>query len=101
VTKDFPTLDVLSTITGRRDPEPRSLGEVMRTPVLLLTDAEVAMLDADGQAFARRARAQKSREESCSGHERVGTSRRDEAQRGWHRAECRHCGMDMSVDSGG
>lgn len=78
----------------------RSLAEIRRTPVLALTDAEVAMLDSDGQAFARKARAAKARQDACPKHERVSTSTREESNRGWHRGECRHCGKDMSWDSG-
>lgn len=82
------------------DTPKRTLAEVLRTPVLALTEDEVAMLDADGQAFARNARAAKARQDACRAHERVSTSTREESNRGWHRGECRHCGKDMSWDSG-
>lgn len=39
-------------------------------------------------------------EAACPKHEAKGTGTSDEARRGWHPARCRHCGMDMSVDSG-
>jgi hypothetical protein len=79
----------------------RSIDEIRRTPVLALTEDEVAMLDPSAQAFARRAREQRARENACPGHERVGTGTHMQARRGWHPGTCRHCGMDMSVDSGG
>ncbi len=79
----------------------RTLDEVRRTPAGDLTEAEIGMLDADGQAYARRFRAQRAREEACPGHERVGTGTHDEYRRGWHSGKCKHCGMDMSRDSGG
>jgi len=78
----------------------RTLAEIRRTPVLLLTEDEIAMLDAEGQAWARKCQAAKARQDACPGHERVSTSTREESNRGWHRGECRHCGMDMSWDSG-
>lgn len=37
--------------------------------------------------------------EECE-HERVSTGTREEARRGWHPGKCRHCGKDMSYDSG-
>jgi hypothetical protein len=42
----------------------------------------------------------RAREDACPGHERVETATREEANRGWHRGECRHCGMNMTYDSG-
>lgn len=33
-------------------------------------------------------------------HKRKGYSTLDETRRGWHKAICTECGMDMSVDSG-
>lgn len=79
----------------------RTLAEVIRTPVLLLTEADIAMLDPVGQAWARQAQANHARELACPGHKRVSTATQDERNRGDHRAKCRHCGMDMSRDSGG
>jgi hypothetical protein len=79
----------------------RSIEAIRRTPVLALTDDEVGMLDAEGQAWARRAREQRASELACPGHEAVGTGGHMQARRGWHPAHCKHCGMDMSVDSGG
>lgn len=78
----------------------RTLAEIERTPVGLLTDEEIGMLDAKGQAYARAFRAQKAREAACPGHERISTATREEANRGRHRGKCRHCGADMSWDSG-
>ena len=71
-----------------------------RTPVGLLTEDEIALLDPDGQVFALRYRARVAREAACHGHERIETATREESNRGWHRGECRHCGKDMSYDSG-
>lgn len=79
----------------------RTLVEVLRTPVGLLTEDEINMLDADGQAFARKFLEAKARQDACLGHERVSTSTREESSRGWHRGKCCHCGADMSWDSGG
>jgi hypothetical protein len=78
----------------------RSLDEIRRTPVLLLTDDEIGMLDADGQAFARLCKSRRAREDACAGHERISTATRDQTRYGNHRGECKHCGKDMSYDSG-
>ena len=78
----------------------RTLKEIRHTPVLLLTDDEIGMLDPDGQEFARKCKARKAREDACPGHDRIGTSTREQSNRGDHRGECRHCGRDMSYDSG-
>lgn len=78
----------------------RSLEEIQKTPVLLLTDEEIEQLDPASQEWARNAQARHRREQECPGHERVETATRDEARRGWHRGECKHCGKDMSYDSG-
>lgn len=81
--------------------EPRTLEEIRRTPVLLLTEDEIGTLDADGQAFARQAQSIAAREKACPGHEAIGTGTHAQARAGWHPAKCRHCGKDMSTDSGG
>lgn len=39
-------------------------------------------------------------EAACPKHEVVGTGDADQNRRGWHPARCKHCGLDMSVDSG-
>lgn len=80
-------------------PEAR-LARVRRTPVGLLTEDEIGLLDAKGQDFARQYQARVSREASCPGHERIETATREQANRGNHRGECKHCGRDMSYDSG-
>lgn len=74
--------------------------EIHHTPVGLLSEAEIEMLDADGQAFARKFQARVDRETACPCHERIGTSTREQSNRGDHRGECKHCGKDMSYDSG-
>lgn len=79
----------------------RTLEEIHNTPVGLLTDDEINMLDPDGQAYARRFKAQRAAEVACPGHEKIGTGTHEESRRGWHPGHCKHCGMDMSVDSGG
>ena len=78
----------------------RTLEEIRRTPYGQLTDDEIAQLDPEGQAFARRYKARKAREAACPGHERIETATREQANRGWHVGECKHCGKDMSYDSG-
>lgn len=78
----------------------KTLEEIRRTPVLLLTDEEIGQLDAAGQAFARLCKSRRARENACLGHERVETATREQANRGNHRGECKHCGKDMSYDSG-
>lgn len=78
----------------------KTLEEIRNTPVLLLTDEEVAQLDPEGQEWARRSRARKAREDACPGHEAVSESTWEEQRRGWHRLRCKHCEKDMSYDSG-
>jgi hypothetical protein len=74
----------------------RTIDEIRNTPVLLLADDEIAQLDPEGQAYARLCKANRARETTCPGHEPTGTSTRN----GWHSLKCRHCGKDMSYDSG-
>lgn len=78
----------------------KTLEEIRRTPVGLLTDQEIGELDAEGQAFARRFQERRAKEAACPGHERIETATREQANRGNHLGECRHCGKDMSWDSG-
>lgn len=78
----------------------KTLDEIRKTPVLLLTSEEIAQLDPKGQEWARKSQAQKAREDACPGHEAVSTGTYAESMRGWHPAKCKHCGLDMSVDSG-
>lgn len=79
----------------------RTLEEIRNTPVGLLTDAEIGQLDADGQAYARKVKENMARERTCPGHEKIGTGTHSDARRGWYPGHCKHCGKDMSVDSGG
>jgi hypothetical protein len=37
----------------------------------------------------------------CPGHEATDESTREGRLTGWHPARCKHCGADMSCDSGG
>lgn len=78
----------------------KTLDEIRSTPVLLLADEEIALLDAKSQQWARAAKAQRAREDACPGHEATPTGTHAQAMRGWHPAKCKHCGTDMSVDSG-
>jgi hypothetical protein len=78
----------------------RTLEEIRRTPVGLLSEAEIGMLDPEGQEFARKFQARRAREAACPGHERISTATRDQERYGNHRGECKHCGKDMSYDSG-
>ncbi len=78
----------------------KTLDEIWRTPVLLLTDDEISQLDVDGQAFARLCKSRRAREDACLGHERIETATCEQARYGNHRGECKHCGKDMSYDSG-
>jgi hypothetical protein len=78
----------------------RTLEEIKRTPAGLLTEEEIMQLDAKGQLYVRVWKEQKAKEAACPGHERVETATREQANRGDHRGRCRHCGKDMSYDSG-
>lgn len=78
----------------------RTLEEIRKTPVGLLTDDEIGMLDPEGQVWARDWKAHRARQDACPGHERIETATREQANRGWHVGECKHCGKDMSYDSG-
>ena len=77
----------------------KTLDEIRRTPMGLLSEEEISLLDADGQAFARTFQARTAREEACPGHEGIETATREQANRGDHRRQCKHCGKDMSYDS--
>lgn len=74
----------------------RTLEEIRNTPVLLLTADEIEQLAPGVQVWARKCQAQDAREKACPKHEPFGTSTRN----GWHSYRCKHCGMDMSYDSG-
>jgi hypothetical protein len=78
----------------------RTAKEIRHTPVGQLTDEEIATCDADFQEFARRFKARVAREAACPGHERIETATREQANRGWHVGECKHCGKNMTYDSG-
>lgn len=78
----------------------RTLEEINRTPAGLLTDEEIALMPPDFQEYCRKFKARVAREVACPGHERVETSTQEQANRGWHKGECKHCGKDMSYDSG-
>lgn len=70
----------------------KDLRRIYRTPVTMLTDAEVELLDPQSRAWARKVRERKAREDACPGHDRILIS----TLNGWRAAKCRHCGMDMS-----
>lgn len=78
----------------------RTIEEIRRTPVGLLTESEISQLDPDSQEWARKWRARRDREAACPGHKRIETATREQANRGDHRGECKHCGKNMSYDSG-
>ncbi len=70
--------------------------KIRNTPVLLLTAEEIDQLSPDGRLWAREAQAKRAKELACPKHEPTGTS----TQNGYHSLRCKHCGMDMSYDSG-
>lgn len=74
----------------------KTLDQILHTPVLLLTSEEIDQLPEKDQTWARNAQATAARHKACAKHEPVGTS----TQRGWHSLKCKHCGKDMSYDSG-
>lgn len=90
----------------------RTPEEISRTPVLLLTPEEIETLSDEqtpnqkknnwpsSRQWAKNAQAQAAKEAACPGHERVETSTREEANRGWHKGHCTHCGKNMTYDSG-
>ena len=78
----------------------KTLDEIRRTPVNLLSEAEINLLDASGQAFVRKYQERMIKEAACPGHERIETATQEQANRGDHRGCCKHCGKDMSYDSG-
>ena len=78
----------------------RTLEEIRHTPFGLLTDDEVDQLSPQTQVIARKYRESRDRELACPGHERVETATREQSNRGWHVGECKHCGKDMTYDSG-
>lgn len=78
----------------------RTLEEILRTPVGLLTDDEIGQLDPDSHEYARKFIERKKREAACPGHKRIGTATRDQMNRGDHRGKCMLCDKDMSWDSG-
>lgn len=65
-----------------------------------MTDEELAQLGPDALEREHKRRAQAEREASCQ-HEAISTAPAGhDHSRGWHPAKCKHCGKDMSVDSG-
>lgn len=89
-----------AVVRDRWETDDQRFERARKTPVLLLSEADIALLDIGGQEFARRAKDRHRREATCPGHERESTGSLDQARRGWHPAKCKHCGMDMSIDSG-
>lgn len=74
----------------------KTLEEINKTPVLLLTPEEIRLLDPKTRAWAINCQAIHAREAACPKHAPTGTS----TQNGWHSLKCKHCGKDMSYDSG-
>lgn len=62
-----------------------------------MTMKEIGSLDYE--TWRRKADEARAKEAACT-HERVSTASEDMRRRGDHRGHCKHCGMDMSVDSG-
>ena len=75
----------------------KTLKEIRSTPMLLLSEEEIAQLDPKEQQWARDAQAKNIRILACHKHEPVGFSTRT----GWHNYHCKNCGKDMSWDSSG
>lgn len=67
-------------------------------PVQVLLSLDPSRWDAD--EFKRVAAWRQARYAACPGHEAVNTSTDEQNRRGWHHAHCKHCGKDMSYDSG-
>lgn len=63
-----------------------------------LTTAEWCALPYDD--WKAKGEERRAAEAACPKHEAVGTGTADQNRRGWHPAHCKHCGKDMSVDSG-
>ena len=65
-----------------------------------MTDAELSELGPDALEREHKRRAQAELEASCQ-HEAISTAPAGhDHSRGWHPAKCKHCGKDMSQDSG-
>lgn len=63
-----------------------------------LAEDEIDLLD-EPEAYRMR-RDRRIRQANCPGHERVSTETIEGGRRGDHRGHCKHCGKDMSYDSG-
>jgi len=78
----------------------RTLAEIVKTPVVELTDEEIELMPPESRDWARSVKERLEREAACPGHEAVSTAPPGhDHRRGWHPARCRHCGKDMSIDS--
>jgi hypothetical protein len=84
-------------------PKDREL-RIVHTSPNELTESEIEVLDTLSPGAKDREakrRAQQAREEACPGHEAEAEPVSEYSRmRGWHPAHCKHCGKDMSVDSG-
>jgi hypothetical protein len=80
----------------RREPLP--LEEIRKLPLDELTTEEISLLPYE--EWRAKVDERRAREAACEKHEAVSTGSREEATRGWHPAHCKHCGKDMSRDSG-
>jgi hypothetical protein len=75
----------------------KTLDEINKTPVLLLTEEEIDRFPEEkDRIWARACQLKAAREKACTKHEPVGTS----TMSGYHSYRCKHCGKDMSWDSG-
>lgn len=67
-----------------------------------MTDDELNELGPESLEREHKRRAQVQREKDCPGHEFESAPEAAlfDPRRGWHPGHCKHCGKDMSVDSG-
>lgn len=73
-------------------PEPKTLAEIYDTPPLQLTPAEIKQLDWQSRLYVLQLHSRHDRYMNCQGHRQVLIGEPG----GWHRLQCKYCGMDMS-----
>lgn len=78
----------------------KTLEEICKTPIMLLSEAEIVRLDLPTQVWIRLSLTRHAKEEACPKHEMLYTSTASQSRIGWHQGRCKHCGKDMSYDSG-
>lgn len=77
----------------------RTLEQIRNLPMDQLTTDECCLLPYD--EWRAKADERRAKEAACAKHEMISTSTWDQSRRGDHRGHCKHCGMNMSYDSGG